>query len=262
MSSIQTEEFNVSVPGGSVFVKRWRPKSGAARIPLVLLHDSLGSVDLWRDFPAVLAGQLSRTVIAYDRLGFGKSDARSALPSLEFIAEEASKYFPAIKKHLGLAHFVLLGHSVGGGMAINIAARDCDCQSVISISAQAFVEDRTLQGIGAAQEMFAQPGQLDRLKKWHGKKAAWVLQAWTDVWLSAEFQAWSLQPAIDHVRCPLLVIHGEEDEYGSVAFPRFIADHSGGPVELLLLKNCGHMPHKQSLPETIHALRGFLEHIA
>jgi pimeloyl-ACP methyl ester carboxylesterase len=257
MSSIKVEELKVEVAGGSVFIKKWTPEIVLTKSPLILLHDSLGSVDLWRYFPSVLAENLSRCVVAYDRLGFGQSDARDELPSMEFIEEEATEYFPAIKRYLSIQHYSLLGHSVGGGMAINIASSDPDCEAVVTVSAQAFVEELTVKGIKDAKQIFEQPEQIARLEKWHGSKAKWVLQAWIDVWLSAEFANWNLKASISSVRCPVLVIHGENDEYGSVAFPKFISENTVGQTDMLLLKNCGHMPHKEKPQEVIVAVKKF-----
>lgn len=258
MSRIIIEEYNVKIPGGTVYAKKWIPETILIDSPLILLHDSLGSVELWKDFPSVLAENLSRCVIAYDRLGFGKSDSRDALPSMEFIEEEATKYFPAIKECLSIQHYVLFGHSVGGGMAVNIASRDPDCKAVISVSAQAFVEDITIKGIESAKKIFGRAEQIMRLEKWHGPKAKWVLHAWTDVWLSSEFANWSLKASIGNVSCPILVIHGENDEYGSSAFPEFISKNTAGQSIMLLLKNCGHMPHKENPREVIGAIEEFI----
>ena len=262
MNATKIEEFHIEAPEGKIWVKKWTPEAASEKSPLVLLHDSLGSVALWREFPPKLAENLSRCVIAYDRLGFGRSDAREELPAKNFIEEEATKYFPAIKEQLSLQRYVLLGHSVGGGMAIHIASRDPDCEAVITISAQAFIEDLTLRGIRAAQQVFEQPGQLERLEKWHGNKARWVLHAWTDTWLSAEFANWNLQDAIGRVYCPVLAIHGANDEYGSSASPEFISRHSGGKGTMLLLKNCGHMPHREKTQEVITAVKQFLKTVA
>lgn len=258
MSQTKIEEFKIDVTGGKVYVKVWIPETTSTASPLILLHDSLGSVDLWKGFPSVLAENLSRCVIAYDRLGFGMSDSRVELPSMDFIAEEAVKYFPAIKEYLSIQHYIILGHSVGGSMAVNIASRDPDCEAVITVSAQAFVEDITIKGIEDAKKAFEKPEQITRLEKWHGSKAKWVLHAWTDIWLSAEFANWSLQSSISNVCCPVLAIHGENDEYGSTAFPEYISRNAGGKSSMLLLKNCGHMPHKEKSREVICAVEEFL----
>lgn len=147
-------------------------------------------------------------------------------------------------------------------MAINIASRDSDCRAVITLSAQAFVEDRTIKGIQAAKKMFEQPGQLERLDKWHGSKAKWVLHAWTEVWLSDQRKDWTLEPALQNVHCPVLAIHGDRDEYGSSAFPRFISERSGGSSSMLIIKNCGHMPHKKKPQEVMVAVEEFLDAFA
>jgi pimeloyl-ACP methyl ester carboxylesterase len=131
-------------------------------------------------------------------------------------------------------------------MALVAASRAADrCRAVVSESAQAFVEDRTVAGIRAARERFQDSEQFDRIKKRHGTKARWVLDAWTEVWLSSEFASWSLGPDLPLVKCPVLVIHGEEDEYGSVRFPKAICRYLGGPAEMHILSGCGHVPHRE-----------------
>lgn len=258
MKNIKSKESKVATPAGRLYIKEWLPETLASDTPIILLHDSLGSAQLWKSFPELLASRLSRRVIAYDRLGFGQSDARIEPPSVDFIKEESSSYFPAIKAHCAIQKYSLLGHSVGGGMSLNIAANDKDCESVISISAQAFVEDITLEGIISAKEMFSKPGQLERLAKWHGAKAEWVLAAWTETWLSPEFAQWSLGYCIKDVTCPVLVIHGENDEYGSQAFPDYIAGNVSAVATKKILKDCGHMPHHEKSREVIDSIVGFI----
>ena len=147
-------------------------------------------------------------------------------------------------------------------MSINIAARDPDCIAVVTMAAQAFVEDLTVKSIQDAKKMFEKPGQTERLEQWHGKKAKWVLRAWTDVWLSPEFSTWSLRDCIERVFCPVLVIHGDNDEYGSSAFPGLIAGNAGGEARMLVLKDCGHMPHQEKTEEVVNSVKEFLSKIA
>lgn len=259
MNTIATEEFSIRVPDGTVYARKWRPEKTLSDVPVVLMHDSLGCVDLWRGFPEALAQNLSRPVFAYDRLGFGKSGPRVEPQPLDFIVEEAMMYVQFIKTGLSISSYILLGHSVGGGMSITIASHDPNCKAVITISAQAFVEELTRAGIINANKDFEQPDHFERLERWHGEKARWVLDAWTDTWLSPDFADWSLDGCIGNVRCPVLAIHGAKDEYGSTAFAEFITGKSGGVSELLILENCGHMPHKEE-PETVRkAVRNFLK---
>ena len=257
--STQVLDSLVEVPGGSVFVRQWR-LGQSDHLPIILLHDSLGSVDLWRDFPDALANVTARDVIAYDRLGFGRSTQRIEQPSTGFIAEEAETFFPEIQRALGIPRFALFGHSVGGAMALVIAASQPEgCEAVITESAQAFVEPRTLAGIHAARAKFGDPEQLAKLAKWHGEKARWVLDAWIEVWLSPPFVSWNIDQHLGNVRCPVLAIHGDQDEYGSVEFPRRIASKVRGPSELAILEDCGHVPHRERKEEVLRLAAAFLE---
>lgn len=243
MSVIASQDVHVDTAKGRLYARRWDP-AGAAGAPIVLFHDSLGCVALWRDFPEQLASETGRSVVAYDRLGFGLSDPNPATLVRGFIEEEADGDFARLRDALDIGPFVAFGHSVGGGMAVNVAARHAsDCRALITESAQAFAEDRTVAGVADAKRGFAEPGQLDRLKKYHGEKAAWVLGAWVDNWLSPAFTDWTLDEALRQVRCPVLALHGEVDEYGSPAHPERIAALTGG--RHLLLENCGHVPHRE-----------------
>lgn len=236
------------VDGGSgrLFTRRWTPPSDEGRAPIVLLHDSLGCVELWRDFPARLAAATARSVVAYDRLGFGRSDAYPDRLGRRFIRDEARGSFGTVRDALGIGDFVVFGHSVGGGMSVGCAVAYPDhCRALVSESAQAFVEDRTLAGLRAAQRAFAQPGQLERLQRYHGDKAEWVLSAWIDTWLSPDFADWTLDDDLRSVTCPTLVLHGADDEYGSPRQPERIAGLVSGAATLHLLPHCGHVPHRE-----------------
>jgi pimeloyl-ACP methyl ester carboxylesterase len=252
----------VEVPGGSVFVRRWSA-GHSERPPIILLHDSLGSVDQWRDFPDALAAATSTQVIAYDRLGFGRSTHRSQRPSVDFVSDEAVTFFPPIQRALGITRFSLFGHSVGGAMALVIAAlQSAACDGVITEAAQAFVEPGTLAGIRSAKAHFCDPDQFEKLAKWNGDKARWVLDAWTEVWLSADFLSWNIDRYLDRVVCPVLAIHGDRDEFGSVEFPRRIAGKVRGPAELVILSNCGHVPHRERRQDVLSLASTFLERSA
>ena len=253
------QEHWVHHPRGRLFARSWAPAS-AAGAPLVLLHDSLGCVELWRDFPAALAEATGRRVLAYDRLGFGRSDAREGAMPLDFIADEAVSFLPVVLQQLGVERFVAFGHSVGGGMAVNAAATlGGRCEALITESAQAFVEDRTVQGLLAARAQFQQAGQMEKLARYHGDKAAWVLQAWLGTWLSPTFAAWSLDAALPRVACPALLIHGEADEYGSARHPQRIQAGIGERARLCLLPDTGHVPHREQAPRVLAAVLAWLQ---
>jgi pimeloyl-ACP methyl ester carboxylesterase len=248
----------VAVPEGQVFFRRWKPKV-CVGVPVMLLHDSLGSVEQWRAFPEVLSIATQREVIAYDRLGFGKSLPRTAPALLSFMEDEAREYFPAVLKALDIDCYAAFGHSVGGGMSLLAASMDGNrCVAVISESAQSFVEERTLQGVREAKQKFADATQFARLEKWHGAHARWVLEAWTEVWLDPTHHDWSLLPALSKVTCPVLAIHGDQDEFGTEAFPRSIVEAVSGPAQIELLSPCGHVPHREREADVITCVTQFL----
>ena len=218
-----------------------------------------GCVALWRDFPAQLAQATGHRVIAYDRLGFGRSDAHPGSLRLGFVESEAQQGFAALRTYFGISDFIVFGHSVGGGMAVACAAAFASqCVGLITESAQAFVEARTLEGIRAADLQFAEPGQLQRLQRYHGNKAEWVLRAWVDNWLSEDFADWNLDAALAQVRCPLLSLHGDDDEFGSPAHPERLLALAGGPAAMQLLQGCGHVPHREQAEAVLKAVARFL----
>jgi pimeloyl-ACP methyl ester carboxylesterase len=250
-------EISVRIAEGTLFTKTWVPVELKDHIPLLLFHDSLGCVRMWRDFPQVLSEKLGKVVIAYDRLGFGQSSERKNIPSKNFINEEAEIYFPKILSELKIDKFDLFGHSVGGAMAIACAAKLANCRTVVTEAAQAFVEDRTLNGIRKAEQDFKSPENFERLVKYHGAKASWVLRAWTDVWLSVDFANWTLVPSLKKVDCPVQVIHGDSDEYGSNAFPELICKSVRGKSKMQILSNCGHIPHREKTEEVLKIINDF-----
>ena len=254
-----SEDSWIDSRGGRLFARRWQPEGEPQDAPLILLHDSLGCVELWRDFPMRLAQAAGRTVIAYDRLGFGRSDRHPGRQGFDFIAAEAQQGFAAVCQHFALEGFVAVGHSVGGAMATECAAALPErCQALITLAAQTLVEPCTLAGIRAAARTFAQPGQLERLQRYHGDKAAWVLDAWVDTWLADEFRDWSLDETLAKVRCPLLAIHGEHDEYGSRLHPERFAALAAGAAQMLILPGCGHVPQRECPEQVLQAVARFL----
>jgi pimeloyl-ACP methyl ester carboxylesterase len=253
----------VNTPKGQIFVTIWGSDAEAdcRYAPIVLMHDSLGSVELWRDFPRHLAQATRRRVVTYDRLGFGRSDACVEQVELDFIKREAFASFKYVREALSLDRFVVVGHSVGGGMAVGVAAAYPDeCTGLITLSAQAFVEEKTLVGIRAAQQSFAQAEQISRLARYHGERTRWVLAAWIDRWLDPEFADWNLDADLMQVKCPSLVLYGRRDEYGSLSHPERIANLNRGR-STLKIGDWGHMPHREASDEVLSLMTAWLSEL-
>lgn len=258
-AKIDETEGWIRIEEGRLFAKSWTPNvpDAGRRAPIVLFHDSLGCVDLWRGFPGRLAAATGRRVVAYDRLGFGRSDPHPGALEVDFVALEGRRVIPRLCEQIGITDFVACGHSVGGGMAVETAARHpAQCRALVTIAAQAFVEDKTLAGIRDAQRDFENPAVLAKLERYHGAKAKWVVDAWIDTWLSPEFAGWTLDRALAGVRCPVLAVHGEWDEYGSGEHPVRIA---AGRGTARILPKTGHVPHREQEALLTDAIAQFLQ---
>jgi pimeloyl-ACP methyl ester carboxylesterase len=259
--AIEETECPIGIEEGRLFAKTWTPQAPeAGRLaPVLLFHDSLGCVELWRGFPKHLASATGRRIIAYDRLGFGRSDPYPGRLDSDFIRREAQHVVPRLCEQLGVTAFVACGHSVGGGMAVETAAHfPTRCRALVTIAAQAFVEDRTLEGIRIAQRDFRDPATLARLAKYHGDKARWAVDSWIETWLSPDFAHWNLNDALAAVRCPVLALHGERDEYGSTEHPKRIA---AGRGTARILAEAGHVPHREQEKLLVEAIHHFLRAI-
>lgn len=261
-----TYDLRVSTGQGEMFVRQWTPVASASHLidlsPVVLFHDSLGCVALWKDLPELLCVATGRKIIAYDRLGYGRSDKHRGKCKLTFIEDQAKHFFPCVKEALQIERFVVLGHSVGGAMATLCAGHfPEDCQALVTLSAQAFVEENTQSGIRQAQQLFASPDVIQKLEAYHGSKASWALNAWFEIWLSSGFAGWQIEDHVSELSFPVLAIHGHDDEYGSSVHPlRYIA-LTNNEQRLILLSNCKHFPHREHPGKVISAVSDFLRYI-
>lgn len=247
----------IKVPGGTLHAQAWPGRSAAP--PLVLLHDSLGSVAQWRGFPAALRDATGRTVWAWDRLGYGRSTPRTTGLGPDLFDAEAETFFPAIMAAIGSDTGVLLGHSIGAPMALTLAARHPRwCRAVVSVSGQAFVHPMTLAAVRRAHATFDAPERFARLARFHGERTRWVLDSWPTLWFDPAFRDWSLDPVLPHVACPVLVIHGGRDEYGPAAFPERIVESVAGPASLWMPNDGGHFPHVTHADAVLARVKAFL----
>ena len=217
---MDTKELYLEIPQGQIYVKCWivDQRNSLKNAPILLFHESLGSFELWRDFPAQLALAIQGDVIAYNRIGFGKSSVQVHSLELNFIEQEVQDTFSFLFDALCINKFVAMGHSVGGGIAAVCAAwYPLNCIALITELAQAMVEDATLVGIRKAKVNFKNQKLFNRFAKYHADKTQWVLDAWTETWLNPVFAAWCLDSYLAQVCCPVLSIHGEQDEYATLA---------------------------------------------
>jgi pimeloyl-ACP methyl ester carboxylesterase len=221
---------------------------------LVLLHEGLGSVAMWRQFGQLLANQSGMKVLAYSREGYGTSSALPAPRTARFMHREALEVLPALLKTLDIQDCVLVGHSDGASIALLAAARLPQVKAVVSMAAHVFVEAITLESIRLALQLYEDPasGLRTRLARYHADVDG-AFYGWAQVWLSAEFLPWNIEADIAGALCPVLAIQGEQDQYGTMAQVQGIA-RALPQTQLLALPNCQHSPHVDQTARVIEEI--------
>lgn len=231
---------------------------GESKYTLVLLHDSLGCVTLWRDWPELLAEQLRCDVVVYDRVGYGLSDKMdTTMRSKDYLKQEAV-FLKAFLEELELDKVALFGHSDGASIALLFAA--IYPEQTLALVAEAghiFVEQVTLDGVLAAKTAYETTDLGERLVKYHSTKVDDVVKAWVDTWLSPEYKDWTVEEEMKSITSPLLFIQGDQDEYGSLDQVEKTINNAKGIAEKIIFANIGHTPHKESKEQTLEAIVSF-----
>lgn len=240
----------------------WHGDRSSERPVLVFLHEALGSAGLWRDFPAALAAATGLPAMAYSRRGFGRSDPRPLPLPTDYLDVEADRALPGILAALGIRRPILVGHSDGATIAL-MHAGSAAGQAVAGVVAEAphvFVEEETLTGIHEALPIY-RGGLRDRLLRHHGDQTDGVFHGWHDTWQTPEFRGWNCLDRLPKITCPTIVIQGEGDQYGTQKQLEAIAGRVSGPVETLMLPDCGHSPHRDRRDEVLAVMTRFIRNL-
>jgi pimeloyl-ACP methyl ester carboxylesterase len=247
----------MEVSGVRLEVQRIEPPAGApaaARAPIVFLHEGLGSVEMWRDWPRSLCERTGRAGVVYSRRGYGRSDPVSDVRGAgrlapDYMHREALEVLPALLRGLGLQRPVLLGHSDGGSISLIHAAHH-PVAACIVMAPHVMVEDVSIESIRQARAAWEAGELRPRLAKYHGDVDGAFWQ-WNDVWLSEAFRGFDIRPECRRIGDPVLAIQGEQDPYGTMRQVQEIAP-TRGPFELEEIPHCGHSPHRDQ-PEAVTA---------
>lgn len=231
----------------------------AAGLPtLVLLHEALGGVAHWKDFPRQLAEHSGCAVLAYSRQGHGRSSPAPQPRPLDYLSVGCPDELGALLTALDLERVVLVGHSDGASIALAYAARnDPWVLGVVAMAPHVIVEEATLAGIRAAEAHFSNSDLLERLRAFHGANLEGVFHGWVDTWQRPEFAAWNLDRELAEIRVPLLAFQGEGDQYATAEQLARIAHRVAGPCQTLLLDNCQHIPHREAGEATLRLIGEF-----
>lgn len=218
---------------------------------IIFLHDSLGCIELWRDFPQQLSDITQCNVLVYDRQGYGKSCGFSHAKRNNNYLELEADILNDLLEFWNIEKAILFGHSDGGSIALLTAAKYPDkILGIITEGAHVFVEDITLKGINEAKELYATTDLKSKLEKYHGENTEAMFWAWADTWTTDEFKSWNIEHFLPMIQCNSLIIQGEDDEYGSLKQVESITNKTSGKATKLIIPIIKHTPHKES-PELI-----------
>jgi len=263
--NIFSRTFHMKTAGCQLRIKRIEPEPGPLlkdRPTLVFLHEGLGCIEIWRDFPETLCKSLGCSGLVYDRRGYGGSEMLEGPWPVDYLETESLTYLPALLKEFGINHAVLIGHSDGGTIALITAASHSKLVSgIITEAAHIFVEQITIDGIRRAVKAFETTPLKEKFARYHKENTETIFYRWADRWLSPEFQTWNIQDILPKITCPALILQGKDDEYGTAAQVMGIADRVSGPVRVRLIPDCGHTPHFQAKDTVLFEMTRFINEL-
>lgn len=233
-------------------------ESGAAPT-IIFLHEGLGSVKMWRDFPQKLANETGCSALVYSRRGYGQSGPADLPRPTRYMHHEGLVVLPALIDTMDVQEHIVLGHSDGGSIALVYAggAAKPGLLGVITEAAHVFNEQVSHDSIQQARIAYDQGDLRERLARFHDDVDN-AFRGWNDVWLSDDFWNWNLEEYLPGIRVPLLVIQGEQDQYGTEKQVDAIAGQAGGPTRKLMLPNCAHTPHREAAEPALEAMKRFI----
>jgi pimeloyl-ACP methyl ester carboxylesterase len=240
---------------------RFVPAAAPGRPTLVFLHEGLGCVALWRDFPDALAAATGSGALVYSRAGYGRSSPVPLPRPLTYMHDEALRVLPRLLDRAGLGEVVLVGHSDGASIALVHAGGAEGRERVRGLALEAphvFCEDLSVRSIEEARRAYESGDLRARLARHHGENVDVAFWGWNRAWLDPGFRRWNLEEYLPAIRVPVLVLQGREDPYGTAAQYKAIQAKCGAPTRVEVLDDCGHAPHKDRREATLAAMTGFV----
>lgn len=228
---------------------------------LIFLHEGLGCIEFWRDFPEAICEKANCAGMVYDRRGYGLSDPLEEPWPFDYLDDEV-RFLKGILDVYEIRETILIGHSDGGTIALLAASGgDPRIKGLITEAAHIFVEDITVEGIKAFVEVYRRDRLKQKFEKYHGGHAETVFFRWADRWLSDEFRSWNIERRLPGIACPLLALQGDSDEYGTKKQILGIINGVSGPARYDMVPNCGHIPHHQNRAYVSESMTGFIREI-
>jgi pimeloyl-ACP methyl ester carboxylesterase len=239
----------------------WIEQADKDRSTIVILHEGLGSVALWKDFPQLLASRTGCGVLVYSRYGLGNSDRLLEKRPVKFMHHEGEVVLPELLDKLNITRPILLGHSDGGSIAIIFAGKYPERPRALVLEApHVFVEDLSVASIAQAKVAYVTTDLPRKLGRYHQHVDA-TFWGWNDIWLDPKFRSWNIEEYLPAIRCPVLCIQGEDDEYGTIAQVKAIQSRVPA-TEIVVLANCKHSPHRDQPEATLEKMVEFVAGVA
>jgi pimeloyl-ACP methyl ester carboxylesterase len=248
----------VIVDGKRLETLRYAPRGKETAI--VMLHEGLGSVSMWKDFPKRIAEATGCGVLVYSRYGHGKSERLAEKRGVDFMHHEAHVVLPELVERMEIRSPILLGHSDGGSICILYAATAARKPRALVLEApHVFVEELSVRSIAKIGATYQTTDLAKKLARYHDhvNETFW---GWNDIWLDPRFRSWNIEDSLSDIACPVLVIQGEDDEYGTFAQVEAIKKRVPG-TETVVLQECGHSPHRDQQKTTLAAILKFVQHV-
>ena len=232
----------------------------AGRPTLVFLHEGIGSIAMWRDFPGRVAHAAGCNAVVYSRYGYGNSEPLQEARDVRYMHDEALAALPELLDQLGLDRPILVGHSDGGSIAlIHAGGAACPVTGAVVMAPHVLVEDISVASINAAKVAYETTNLRQKLARYHADVDG-AFGGWNRIWLAPEFRQWNIEEYLPRITCPVLAIQGEDDEYGTVEQLRRIGAQVAN-ADLVALADCRHSPHKDQPDAVLDAITRFVDRI-
>ena len=238
--------------GGHQLEYKWIGPSAIDAPTIVFLHEGLGCVAMWRDFPELVAKASGCGVLVYSRAGYGNSDPITLPRPVSFMHDEALLVLPQVLETLHIRDAIMFGHSDGGSIALIHAGsgKATQVRGLILEAPHVFVENISIESISEAKSNYDHGSLRLGLERYHGNNVDCAFRGWNDVWLNPDFRSWNIESFLPDIKVPVLVMQGEDDQYGTLKQAESLESRCGGSVQTLILPECGHSPHRDH-PETV-----------
>lgn len=249
-----------NINGFNLEYQRCTPSQSDA-LTLIFLHEGLGCLAMWKDFPHQVAQLTGCRTLTYSRAGYGGSDPCALPRPLTFMHDEGLIVLPKILEAAEIQQAVLVGHSDGASIALINAGGIADerIRGLVLMAPHVFVEELTLTSIREARTAYQKTDLRKRLARYHGANVDCAFLGWNQAWLDQGFLSWNLEAYLPKIEIPVLLIQGEDDNYGTIRQLDKISEKLPGEVELTLLPGCGHSPFRDRPAATLQAITGFLQ---